>query len=218
MGQRAKVTSIDAVGIFAAALRGFKHEASEVLDGLDQAVHRAVQWVQHDQKHYWKQQLQRSQQQVEEARLNLHRCLTYKRIGDYRPACIEEKRALERAKRRLHLCRQKLQAVQKWSRAIERAALEYRVGVGQLAQWIESDSERALALLDRISDSLDHYVAVEPSAEMAAALARLPSSDDEIDQTTEEDSPSEPEGTEGDHRGPEASGARQHGPEEEASP
>jgi hypothetical protein len=174
MGRGAKVTSIDAVDEFAAALRCFQHDAAEALESLQQGVQRVAQWIEHDQKQYWTGQLRRSERQVQEARINLQRAMTYKRVGAHRPACIEEKRALERAQRRERLCREKLEAVRKWSRAIGRAVFEFRSGVGQLSQWLEADAERAVGLLGRIRHTLEQYVAAGSTADLDGALARLP--------------------------------------------
>ena len=147
MGDRAKVTSIESIEDFGAALRCFQQEASETLDNLQRGVHRIVQWVQQEQKQYWKEQYRRSDQKLQEAKVNLQRCLTFKRIGDHRPACVEEKQAVARAERRKRLCQEKLEAVRKWSQAIDRAVFEYMAGVGQLNQWAQSDSERSLSAL-----------------------------------------------------------------------
>lgn len=179
MGQRANVTSIDAVDDFAAALLAFKQEASGVLEGLEQQIERAVQWIQQEQRQYWKHELRRSDQQLQEAKINLQRCLTFKRIGDHRPSCIEEKRAVERAKRRQQLCREKNEAVRRWSMAISRAVFEYRAGVGELGQWLEIDAPRSVALLKRIARTLEEYVAAQSSPQAAEALERLPWTDEQ---------------------------------------
>jgi hypothetical protein len=223
MGQRARVTSIDAVDDFAAALRCFQHEASTALETLQLKIHRAVQWIEYDQKKYWTRQLRRSEQQVQEAKIDLQRCLTFKRIGDHRPACIEEKRALERAKRRQQVCREKLEAVRKWSRAIVRAVFEYKAGVGELSGWLQSDAERAVALLERISQTLQQYVAAESSPQLAEALTRLPWTNEQWepqeqeDQAAEKDSAEEPGPAADANDGTDASRGREHGSEEGVS-
>jgi len=223
MADRAKVTSIEAIDDFAAALRCFQQEASETLDALQRGAHRVVQWVQQDQKQYWTQQLRRSDQKLQEAKINLQRCLTFKRIGDHRPECIEEKQALNRAKRRRQICHEKLVAVRKWSQAIDRAVFEYMAGVGQLTRWTESDAERSLALLKRISRTLEEYLAVEASPSAAAAMERLPWTDEQWEASEEEEGvgqqgePKQPESTADQADSPEASGGPEHASEEEAS-
>ena len=185
MGQRANVTSIDAVDDFAAALLCFGHEASAVLEGLEQQIHRAVQWIQQDQRQYWKHELRRSERQLQEAKLNLQRCLTFKRIGDHRPACIEEKRALERAKRREQVCREKIEAVRRWSQAISHAVFEYKAGVRELGQWLETDAARTVGLLERIRRTLEEYVAAQSSPQAAEAMGRLPWTDEQWEKSAQ---------------------------------
>ncbi len=222
MGQRAKVTSIDAVEDFAAALRSFQHEASRILESLQLGIHRTVQWIQQDQRQYWKQQLRRSEQKVQEAKLALERCQIFKGGGDQRAACVEEKRALERAKRRQQLCREKIETVRRWSREIERAVLEYKAGVGELRQWLETDAARTLGLLERISRILEEYTVAEPSPQTAAALSRLPWTDEEWERLSreeeagEKDSSQEPGHTADATDGMDASGGREHGSEQGA--
>lgn len=190
MGGRAKVTSLDALDAFAAALRVFGDEAARALDGVEMNVRAAVDWVRVDRKAYWKVQLQRSEQWAHEAKLNLQRAQTFRRVGDYRPSCIEEKREAQRARRRMELCRQQLEAVRHWSRAVDRAVYEYEGGASQLARWLETDVDRAVAAMDRLRRTLEAYVAAAPSAEVAGAVDSLPA-----EYVPPEDSPAEqPEG------------------------
>ena len=188
MGRSARVTSIAAVQRFGAALRCFQDEASRVLENLEMEIRRAVDWIQREQKEYWTRQLRCSEEQVQEAKLNLEGCRMFKRIGHHEPSCIEEKRALERAKRRFRLCREKLEVVRHWSRAVDRAVFEYEGGVGQLARWIETDVERAIAVLGRISSMLHAYVAVQPPSEDAVLPATLPPTDERPNTASGEDS------------------------------
>jgi len=224
MGDRAKVTSVEAIDEFAAALRCFQNEASDALEALGRGTHRVVQWIQHDQKQYWTVQLRRSDQKLQEAKVNLQRCQTFKRVGDYRPSCIEEKQALARAKRRKQLCHEKLEVVRRWSQAIERAVFEYMAGVGQLSQWTETDAERSLGLLKRISRTLEEYLAAETSPQAVAAMERLPWTDGQLEeeleheeQVDEESVPQEPPSAADAAGGSEASNGQKHAPEKEAS-
>jgi hypothetical protein len=224
MGQRAKVTSLDAVDDFAAALRCFQHEASRILETLQLGIHRAVQWIQQDQRQYWKKELRKSDQKVQEAKLALERCLIFKGGGDQRAACVEEKRALQRAQRRHQLCRDKLETVRRWSRDIERAILEYKAEVGELRQWLETDAARTLGLLERISGTLQEYVIAETSPQAERALARLPWTDEQWEkleqeqEVAQEDSPNELPRTADETDRFHASRGHEHDSKEGASP
>ena len=168
MKRSANVTSIDAVEMVASALRRFQNDASNALDDVRQQVRRAVEWIQHEQRDYWAREVRRNSEQVAEAKVNLQRCLTFRRIGDYQPACREEKKALEKAKRRLHVAEQKVKAVRHWSRAVERAVYQYKSGASQLARWLEVDLSRAVAALQRMGRALEAYIAETSSVDAAA--------------------------------------------------
>ena len=51
-----------------------------------------------------------------QARLQFQQAMTYRRIADRHPSCIDEKRAVEAAKRRLQLAQEKVETVRHWRR------------------------------------------------------------------------------------------------------
>ena len=73
MSRSAKVQSIDVLDHLTLAVRAFAQEASVALDDVRMDLHRALQWVQYDQKDFWSQESRRSQEAVAEARINLER-------------------------------------------------------------------------------------------------------------------------------------------------
>jgi hypothetical protein len=153
----AKVRSIDALQQLAAALVAFADEANTALEDLGMDLHRAVQWIQCDQKEYWTQEMRRAEQQATEARINLERRRMF-RIGDQTPACDEEKKALEMARRRLERARKKLEIVHRWGRVLAQEAMECRGEAAPLASWLQTDLPRAVDLLRRMETALDSYV------------------------------------------------------------
>ena len=126
MAQAAKVTSIDAVGRMAAALQAFRAEAGSGLDDLQMEIQRGLQWIHHDCKEYWSVEVRRGTERVTAARLHLQQAMMYRRVADHQPTCIDEKRALAAAKRRLQIAQEKVEAVRHWARVIDRAVDEYR--------------------------------------------------------------------------------------------
>jgi len=161
MSRSANVQSIDVMDQMALAVRAFAQEASVALDDVRMGLYRALQWVQYDQKEYWVQESRRAEEAVAEARLNLERKRMF-RLGDHEPPCHEEKKALEAAKRRVDRAREKLDAVKRWSRLLDRESHECRGGIAPLADWIQTDVPRALAMLKQLSLALDAYVDLAP--------------------------------------------------------
>jgi hypothetical protein len=152
----------------AAGLQGFRGEAVAALDDLQLEIRRALEWIHHDRKEYWAQEVRRGWERLASARLQLQQAMTYRRVADRQPSCIDEKRAVEAAKRRLELARQKVETVRHWSLAIERAVNEYRGGCTQFTSWLEGDLPKSLAVLDRMTEALESYVATPTPAESAA--------------------------------------------------
>jgi hypothetical protein len=163
MSRAARVQSTDALRVFAAALRSFGDDASVALADLEMQVNRAIEWIRYEQKEYWTDQIRRAEAEVAEARLNLERKQMLQEPGERR-SFWEEKKALEAAKRRLAVGRQKLEAVRRWTHLLEREFMEYKGGVAPLAGWLQSDLHRGLALLKRWSGALESYVSLEPPA------------------------------------------------------
>jgi hypothetical protein len=162
MGRFAHVRSIDAVEAMRAALARFHEDACAALEEIDMQIHRATEWVHEDRKDFWNHEVHRDWDLVSEARVNLEKARTFKRVADHRPSCDEEKKALQRAKRRLQIAQEKVEIVRRWGYAVDRAVNEYVGSVSPLRRWLESDFHRAFAALKRIGQALDSYVTTAP--------------------------------------------------------
>ena len=160
MNAPANVHSLEAVRDFRGSLIRFGEQATDCLDSLHGQVHRMIDWLEHDRPAYWQQQIRRGFDQVAEARLGLQRC-QMRQVGDHRPACVEEKQALSRAKARLEYCQKKLEVVHRCQRVVEEEANQFRSRCGQIDSLLQRDLPHMAGLLDRILVSLEAYVAID---------------------------------------------------------
>ena len=160
MGGAARVTSIGVLDTMAVAMQRFRTEAAGVLDELQIQMQRALEWIRHDRKDYWADELRRSWEGLSAARIQLQQAQVSRRIAGHEPACTDEKRALERAKRRLETAEQKVQAVKHWTQVIERAVDEFQQSRTQFATWLDTDLVQAVAALERMSASLESYTSL----------------------------------------------------------
>ena len=158
MGQ-ARLTRIDAVLEMAAAVDAFRDEAAAALETLDMEIRRALEWIHNDRHDHWDHQVRRGWENITAARVQLQQAMTARRIGEHDPACIDEKKALTRAKQRLEIAQKKVEAVRQSARAIDRAVDEYRGARTPLASWLESEAPKARAALRRMMDNLEDYLA-----------------------------------------------------------
>jgi hypothetical protein len=154
--QSANVTSIDAPRQFRAALIRFMAEVEAALVALELETHRSLEWVEADRPRYWRAEARKASEAVGEARVALERCQV--RIGgeDVR-YCYEERKALEKAKRRLQLSEEKVQLLRRWRNELQKAVEELQVQLARARHYLESDLTKAVAALDRITAALDRY-------------------------------------------------------------
>jgi len=94
---------------------------------------------------------------VNKAIKDLEHCRTFKKEGDNTPSCIEEKKALEKARQRLARAEQKAEAVRRWTPIVQQQFRETCVRLVRFRDVIDVDCPRAMAQLDRMLKALDAY-------------------------------------------------------------
>ncbi len=148
----ANVTSIDAPRQFRAALVRFIAEVEAALVTLELEAARPLEWIEAD----WRQEARKASEAVAEARVALERCQV--RIGgeDAR-YCYDERKALEKAKRRLLLSEEKVQSLRRWRNELQKAVEELQVQFARAKHYLETDLAKAIATLDRVAAALDRY-------------------------------------------------------------
>lgn len=165
----ANITSIDAIRAFTTALMAFEDGAEDAAVQLEMEARRAVAWID-ELSMYWPKEMRKASDAVSEARISLEKCELTINPEDRR-SCIDEKKALEKAKRRLRLAEEKVQAVRRWKTQIRKEVEEFQVQIAKLRHFLESDLVRSVAFLKRRTEALDQYVqrTVGPSSGDASA-------------------------------------------------
>ena len=170
MRDPARVHSIDVLESYSYALATFGEEVTTVLADLGMSVNRAIQWIEQDQPAYWQEQLRRAERDVQEARLNLERKQMF-RIGDFEPACHEEKAILLATKQRHRRAQEKLAKCRYWGRKMEQEFMDYKAAVAPLAAWVAIEIPKGRAVLRRMRRALTAYVNAHPPEMQPVASA-----------------------------------------------
>ncbi|MEX0711108.1 MAG: hypothetical protein WD278_02085, partial [Pirellulales bacterium] len=158
---RAGVYSIAALDDFRAALCSVAAEARQALVAVDLEAARMLEWIQEHQVKHWRSELRRRQEAVTNAKADLDRARISAMFG--RPAdCIDQKRALQRAKLRLEEAEEKIKAVKHWGRLIEQELAEFKGPFQQLDTTLSVALPLAAAELDRLIAALEAYAATPP--------------------------------------------------------
>ena len=113
MSSQADVRSIEALKEFRVALALFAEEALGALGAVKMEARRTVQWVQHDRKTYWAEQIKRRREAVASARAEVSRRQLAK-TPEHTPAMSEQKELLRKAEAGLREAEAKVVLVKKW--------------------------------------------------------------------------------------------------------
>ena len=186
MSDSANVSSIDAIRHFAASVLKFQEEARLCLAMLDSQLRQILFWLERDRPMFWKREIENCIRDIADARVRLHQC-RMRRMGDFRPSCIEEVKDLEQAQRAMEFAQKQVPNIKHWNAEASHEGNEYHGRASQLVQAIERDVPRLLSLLAFTVDRLEAYAAVTtPNA--APDLAFLRKLSDEIQSMLEGDS------------------------------
>lgn len=161
MNGRARVTSIDAIREFKAALAIFEEEARSALSAIEMELRRANYLVRQELPSYWQNEIKKNRAELSQSRSDLSR----KRIssqGEGGPGLSEPKENVREALRRMREAEAKVEVVRKWGFAVERAMQEYHGKSLPLSDTLVGDLQRALGKLEMIIRTLNEYVAIAP--------------------------------------------------------
>ncbi len=141
---------------------------------LDSQLRHILFWLEQDRPQFWKREIENCSREMTEARVRLHQC-RMRRMGDFRPSCIEEVKALEQAKRDMEFAQMQVPRVKRWHAEAAHEGNEYRGRAAQLVQAIERDVPRLLALLAFTVDRLEAYATVTATPQVAPDTSFLQS-------------------------------------------
>lgn len=196
MSTQADVKSIDTITFVKTALAAFAHETGQGITEVEMQAQRIIDWICVDQAAYWKTEVRRASDGVNQAMKDLQHCRTYKKVGDTEPACAEEKKALEKAKKKLARAERKAEAVRRWTPVVRQEQQEAGVRLTRFREVIDLDCPRAMARLERMLRSLDQYTGgTSPAASRGegGVTGAVTRSLDEQQPTAPEASPPAPE-------------------------
>jgi len=175
MSDQADVKSIETLAYVRAAIASFAHETGQSLAEIELQGQRAVDWITVDQAAHWKAEIRRRSDAVNKAVKDLEYCRAFKKVGDNTPSCIEEKKALAKAKARLEQAERKAEAVRRWTPVVLQQFREACVRLVRFREVIDTDCPRAAAHLERMLQALEAYrAAPSPQGTAGAAASAAP--------------------------------------------
>ena len=160
MSDIANVRSLDAVREFRVSVLKFADDAVSGVQILKQQSQRALEWIDQERPSFWRNETRKRFDDVAQARSHLASRQLIS-ATDRRPACLEEKQALQIAKRKLDHAVGMKNVLHHWNVKIHRTADEYAIRVARLDRILNHDVPQLLALLERMITALESYATSE---------------------------------------------------------
>jgi exonuclease VII large subunit len=170
MATNVNVTSIDALGAFRSNLIVFRTLAMQVLDEISSEVQRMRQWLRHDQRMYWENEIRRRQKKLDQAQQELMGA----RLSSLHDSTAAQQVAVTRARRALHEAEDKLRAVKRWDRDFDMVVDPAVKQLGTLRTMLEHQTPKGIAFLANAQRALDVYSDRQTPADAAAAAETPP--------------------------------------------
>ncbi len=152
----ARVTSIDALVAFRAAVVAFLERGPAALGSLRQETHRTMMWLEQEQPRYWQEELRRGYDRVASARTALDTC-RMRTVAGHRSACIEEQVALRKAKARVEYCQQQVEVTRRWAIRAREEADEFLGKMAPLDRSFQQEVPNMVAILERMILAIEAY-------------------------------------------------------------
>jgi hypothetical protein len=168
VSSQADVKSIDTLAFVKEALIAYAHESGQALADIEIEGQRGIDYITVDRAGYWKAEIRRAAEAVNQAIKDLEYCKAYKKVGDNTPSCIEEKKALEKARKRLARAEEKAELVRRWTPVVLQQFREACVRLVRFREVLDVDCPRAIAALERKLRALDEYGSVRGPRRAAA--------------------------------------------------
>lgn len=157
MARSARVQSTEAIKQFRAKLIKFAENAKAALGDTDAELLRTGTWLRQDRQSFWKAEYRKRAEEFQRTKSALSQKKLYKSATGDRQSTVEEEKAHARAKRRLEEAQEKVDAVKSWIRKLEDERFLYKAQSQRMARAADLEIPRAVAMLDRVLDSLDSY-------------------------------------------------------------
>ncbi|MHC4443248.1 MAG: immunity protein Imm33 domain-containing protein [Planctomycetota bacterium] len=160
MSEFARVDSIDSLSELRIFLCKLADKVKVGLDEADSDIRRTGIWLKQDQHSYWTGEVRKNTELFNRAKLALKRKQDEKTPLGGRYSCVDEKKALAVAKRRLEESEQKVANVKRWILLLEKEVFSFKGLTKEINQAIDADIPHAVAKLDNMISALESYASV----------------------------------------------------------
>jgi hypothetical protein len=167
----ANITDIAALDEFRRALIKFREEIGVAVAEADSEVKSTFVWLERDRMLHWRRMVPRLDEELTGAKGALYRKEMQTMGTGKRPSVIDEKKAVERAKRRAEDARDRLEKTRRWLATLDRDVSLFKGAMSPIATMIDRDLPDAILRLRNMALALEAYLAT-PTVTLGEQLER----------------------------------------------
>ena len=160
MSKSANVLSIQTLKDFKVAMINFSEDARNSLSGCDMELRRMRDWLERDQLGYWQAQIKKREEQLMQARADLHK-RKISQQGSDAVSDAEQKENLREAQKRLKVAEEKYASIKRLIPFLHHAIDEYHSHSQPLGDHLAGGFEKSLFTLVKMIGSLEAYLALQ---------------------------------------------------------
>lgn len=162
MGESARISSVQSLRDMKAALVEFAEQVNNAFAMVDSEIGRTTQWLQQNRPAYYAAAVRKAEDAVVRAKSDISR-KQYMRAPEV-VSVVDEKRILDKLKRRLDELRQRQEAVRKWGPRWEREAMMYKSSCRALSDFAQATVPRATERLEKMAVAIEEYLRLQTSS------------------------------------------------------
>ena len=158
MGEQIKVADVQTIERFRASLLVASETFGLALEEAEGEIERTLAWVESEQPDFWRKRMRKVQDEVVMCKSALFRKQEIKATADARPSVVDEKKALDRAMKRLEYAEHKLRNTKRWSTELPRQSVIFKGALSGMHTVLDRDVPRVNAMLKRMTEHLEAYL------------------------------------------------------------
>ena len=186
--ERADIRSTQLVDQARASVTGFMDAGRLAVYEIQSDIDRTIQWLRDERTPHWKRTVRRRTEEMNRAKQNLVRKQTRISSKDSRVPDSEEKLLLRRAQARLESAVSRQQKTSMWIRKLEQERIRLKGYLAPVTLILEGEMPQAAAVLHKIAETLDEYVALSPNELRRALVSPSAEGQEPADETEEGES------------------------------
>lgn len=158
MGEQIKVADVQTIERFRASLLVASETFGLALEEAEGEIERTLAWVESEQPDFWRKRIRKAQDEVVMCKSALFRKQEIKATADARPSVVDEKKALDRAMKRLEYAEHKLRNTKRWTTELPRQSVIFKGALSGMHTVLDRDVPRVNTMLKRMTEHLEAYL------------------------------------------------------------